>query len=103
MRAALYLSVTALLAFLLALMMIVDGAKKAARDHARQARAQLVAQLQLTDLALWTEARYARHPSQADWFSPFQDGPATLDRFPVGMWTAPRHPPGASRDGGPAN
>jgi len=47
-------------------------------------RGALVAQLQLTDLALFTEARYTRHPSQADWHSAFQDHPLSLEHFPTG-------------------
>jgi len=45
--------------------------------------------LQLTDLALWTEARYTRHPSQADQFTPFQDFPSALEHFPAGSIVAP--------------
>lgn len=48
-----------------------------------------VATLQLTDLALWTEARYTRHPSQADHFTPFQDLPSALEHFPAGSILAP--------------
>lgn len=48
------------------------------------ARAALVAALDLTDLALFTEARYTRHPSQADLHSAFQDHPMALDHFPSG-------------------
>lgn len=53
------------------------------------ANRQLVKQLQLTDLAFWSEARYARHPSQADWFSPHQDFPSSLEHFPAGSLIAP--------------
>jgi len=49
----------------------------------------LVVRLQLTDFALWTEARYTRHPSQADFFSAFQDSPAALDHFPSGSLVYP--------------
>ena len=45
---------------------------------------ELVRRLELTDLAIWTEARYTRHPSQADFFAPFQDGPSSLEHFPAG-------------------
>jgi hypothetical protein len=44
----------------------------------------IVQRLELTDLSIWTEARYTRHPSQADFFSPFQDGPSSFDLFPAG-------------------
>ncbi|MFZ5997850.1 MAG: hypothetical protein ACOYW7_10230 [Nitrospirota bacterium] len=50
---------------------------------------ELVASLRLTDLSLWTEARYTRHPSQADWFTPFQDFPASFEHFPAGSLIAP--------------
>jgi len=51
--------------------------------------ASLVKRLRLTDFALWSEARYARHPSQADWFAPHQDFPGSLEHFPSGSLIAP--------------
>ena len=53
---------------------------------------ELVHELQLTDLSLWTEARYTRHPSQADLFSPFQDFPAAMEHFPAGSVIGPVRP-----------
>lgn len=53
------------------------------------AKRQLVKRLMLTDLALWTEARYTRHPSQADFFTPFQDFPGAVEHFPAGSILAP--------------
>ena len=54
-------------------------------------RSDLVAALDLTDLALFTEARYTRHASQADLHSAFQDHPFALDHFPTGsLVPAPR-------------
>ena len=53
------------------------------------ARREMVRQLQLTDLAIWTEARYSRHPSQADLFTPFQEFPGALEHFPAGSLLAP--------------
>ncbi|MEW6647575.1 MAG: hypothetical protein AB1450_10275 [Pseudomonadota bacterium] len=50
---------------------------------------QLVAGLGLTDLALFTEARYTRHLSQADRHTPFQDHPLALDHFPSGSLVPP--------------
>jgi len=56
---------------------------------------QLVSRLGLTDFAIWTEARYTRHPSQADFFSAFQDLPSSFDHFPAGAIIAPvRSTPG---------
>jgi hypothetical protein len=52
----------------------------------------LTAQLGLTDLALFNEARYTRHPALADLHTAFQDGPSSLDHFPSGsLLTPPRH------------
>lgn len=50
---------------------------------------QVVRLLKLTDLSIWTEARYTRHPSQTDFFSPFQDFPSSLEHFPAGSIMAP--------------
>lgn len=51
--------------------------------------ADLVARLGLSDLALFTEARYTRHPSLADLATPFQDSPASFEHFPSGSFVSP--------------
>ncbi|NOY52366.1 MAG: hypothetical protein GXP58_01965 [Deltaproteobacteria bacterium] len=56
------------------------------------AKRELVKTLELTDLAIWTEARYTRHPSQADCFTPFQDSPSAFEHFPAGSILAPGRP-----------
>jgi len=61
-----------------------------------EAQRELVRYLSLTDFAIWTEARYTRHPSQADFFSPFQDFPSSIEHFPAGSVIAPVY---ASRSG----
>jgi hypothetical protein len=63
------------------------------------AKLELVRTLGLTDLSLWTEARYTRHPSQADFFTAFQDHPGALEHFPAGSILAP---PQAGRAASPA-
>lgn len=50
----------------------------------RAGNQQLAQAFQLTDLALWTGARYTRHLSQADLFSAFQDGVGALEHYPEG-------------------
>jgi hypothetical protein len=57
-----------------------------------QEKKALVASLGLTDLCLFTEARYTRHPSQADLHAPFQDSPLTLEHFPSGSLLRPPRP-----------
>ena len=75
-----------------------DAARLRAGAGADEAeRTRLVAQLRLTDLALFTEARYTRHPSQADLHSAFQDHPLALEHFPTGSLIAP--PTGLTRVG----
>ncbi len=64
------------------------GADTAGR---RDRAAALVAELALSDLALFTEARYTRNPALADLHTPFQDGPASLEHFPTAsLIVAPR-------------
>ncbi len=50
---------------------------------------QLVKVLELTDLSIWTGARYTRHLSQADVFSAFQDSMGALEHFPAGVLASP--------------
>jgi len=60
-------------------------------------RGEIVRVLGLTDLCLFTEARYTRHPSMADLNTPIQDHPMSLDHFPSGsIIVVPPHlkPPG---------
>jgi hypothetical protein len=52
-------------------------------------KANLVRDLELTDLCLFTEARYTRHLSQADLHTPFQDHPLSLEHFPTGSLLVP--------------
>lgn len=57
-------------------------------ERIRQSRS-LVTRLGLTDLCLFTEARYTRNPSQADIYSAFQDNPMGFDMFPSGSFVPP--------------
>jgi hypothetical protein len=52
-------------------------------------KAALVGQLGLTDLCLFTEASYTRHPSMADRHTPFKDSPFSLEHFPSGSLVSP--------------
>jgi len=64
-------------------------AERRARSAEVEAMAGLARRLGLTDLALFNEARYTRHLSQADRFAPFQDHPVALEHFPSGSVVAP--------------
>lgn len=61
-------------------------------EEVRARNAELVRTLQLTDFALFTEARYTRHLSMADVHSAFQDHPGALEHFPSGSLVAPPLP-----------
>jgi len=61
-------------------------------EKSQAKRRHLVQKLGLTDLCLFTEARYTRHLSQADLHSPFQDHPMAFEHFPSGsVVMPPRH------------
>ncbi len=67
-------------------------ALKHADRETRAFNKSLVERYAITDLCLFTEARYSRHPSQADFHTPFQNHPASLEHFPAGsMAGIPRH------------
>lgn len=75
---------------LAALATLADAARlRAAREGAVNTRAELVVHYGLTDLALFTEARYTRHRALADLHSPFQDHPFSLEHFPSGSLLPP--------------
>ena len=84
-----------------------SGPSTAAHRPRLDANRALVARLGLTDLALFTEARYTRHPSQADLHSALQDHPAAFDHFPTGSLLPPpaslsaRHAPLAGKTTSP--
>ena len=89
-KSTLYLSVLFFLGGVLGLLLVVHPLIGAARqDRAMADKLRLVQALQLTDLCLFTEARYTRHLSQADLFSAFQDHPMSFEHFPSGSLTLP--------------
>lgn len=57
---------------------------------------ELATRLGLTDPCLATEARYTRHPTQADLFAPRQDGPGVLDRMQSGALLRSAAPGGSA-------
>ncbi|OQX32060.1 MAG: hypothetical protein B0D96_10450 [Candidatus Sedimenticola endophacoides] len=69
---------------------IVDAVyQREERSDLLHQQSKLVADLGLTDLALFTEARYTRHLSLADLHSAFQDHPMALEHFPSGSLVPP--------------
>ena len=75
---------------LLLLAFLVHGAHRhAAEEPALREKRELVKRLGLSDLCLFTDARYSRHPSMADFNTPFQDHPLSLEHFPSGSILSP--------------
>jgi hypothetical protein len=71
------------LGLFLFLLTLADAAWRGLQPEATLSSGRaLVSGLALTDLALFTEARYTRHPTQADLHSACQDHPLALDHFP---------------------
>ena len=68
---------------------VVAAQSAAAHAPRLEATRDLVERLGLTDLALFTEARYTRHPTQADLHSALQDHPGGFDHFPSGSLLPP--------------
>lgn len=74
------------------ILILISGHALSRKDAGRsllEQKANLVRDLELTDLCLFTEARYTRHPSQADLQTPFQDHPLSLEHFPTGSILMP--------------
>ena len=69
-----------------------------AGDARISAMSQMVRELELTDLCLFTEASYARNPSQTDMTTPFQDHPFAIEHFPAGSLLPPALPMGSYAD-----
>ncbi len=88
-----FLALLALAWMLVAAALLHARVQAAARQDELAASAELVRTEGLTDLCLFTEARYTRHPSQADAFAPFQDHPGALEHFPSGSLVPPPAPP----------
>lgn len=74
---------------LLALLIVLPHLGAGQNGREREERSALVKALGLTDLCLFTEARYTRHLSQADLHSAFQDHPLAMEHFPSGSLVRP--------------
>jgi hypothetical protein len=88
-RSTLYIIITLAL---LAVSVFLAGysAVKIKQSHGAAFRTgRLVSELDLTDLALFTEASYTRHLSQTDFTTPLQDSPLSFEHFPSGSLVGP--------------
>ena len=85
-----YLTVFLLSALFLLYLLCIHPAVDAVRNVRNiEVKRELAGKLYLTDLCLFTEARYTRHLSQSDLFSAFQDHPMSFEHFPSGSLIPP--------------
>lgn len=83
-RSTIFLAYSAVsLAVMAGLLMHASSARTEAAARL-ELSAGMVRQHRLTDLSLFTEARYTRHPSVADLNTAFQDSPFSFEHFPSG-------------------
>ena len=91
-RSNVFFIFTSTLLLLLGLMFIHASLKIRADRPSLLEKAEMVRRLGLSDLCLFTDARYTRHPSVADLNTPFQDYPMSFEHFPSGsLLTVPPH------------
>jgi hypothetical protein len=73
-------------------MLIHAGWIRSDRKAELERKREFVEQVGVTDLCIFTDARYARHPSMADLHTPFQDYPLSFEHFPSGsILSVPPH------------
>lgn len=84
-----FFSFIALGLIVIALLYIQSRFELSWHNATRKEIAGIVKILKLTDMVLSTDARYTRHPSQADLFSAFQDYPCSIEHFPTGSVIPP--------------
>lgn len=76
--------------FLVATLLLLQaGERSAAARSTLQRTTALVANLELSDLCLFTEASYTRHLSLTDLRTPFQEYPLASEHFPSGSLVSP--------------
>jgi hypothetical protein len=91
-RSAVYLLACAA-ATLLMLVLFLDAAdREAGAARFLDPCVRAVREYRLTDLCLFTEARYTRNPSMADFHAAGQDHPFALEHFPSGSVVPPPVP-----------
>ena len=88
-KSSLFFLITLFQLTLLGLVFLYASFDKKTEDELLREKLSLVRRHGLTDLCLFTEARYTRHPTQADFHAPFQDSPLSLEHFPSGSLMIP--------------
>lgn len=90
MRKAKKFSLFILLQGIVLLFLLAHSFYQIRDDRSRlQEKKQMVRDLGISDLCLFTEANYTRHLTQTDRHTPFQNSPLTLEHFPSGSILPP--------------
>jgi hypothetical protein len=99
-KADVYIVFTAVMSLAFLSLVFVHPLLQSGHDLRIGQTRDLVGYLGLTDLCLFTEARYTRHITQADMHSAFQDHPFAFEHFPSGsILPPPSHLTGTDRKG----
>lgn len=88
-KSSVFLAGTACLILLLAALAVHSVYARTAATSELSRNAELVQDLQLTDLCLFTEASYTRNLATTDLNTPFQDAPFSFEHFPSGALAGP--------------
>jgi hypothetical protein len=88
-KSTVFLGFLALGSLIFALLLIHALYSDRKHAHSVQENERIVKRYGLTDLCLFTEARYTRNPAMADIATPFQDHPISLEHFPSGSIISP--------------
>jgi hypothetical protein len=90
-KSTVFILFTSCCSVLFSILMLYAGLSRGEAERTLKPCIEIAGALQLTDLCLFTEARYTRHPAMADFHAAFQDHPLALEHFPSGsMVTPPR-------------
>ena len=88
-KAHLYLLFVAACLVVISGLYVFSGIRLAEFEGTGRELREITSILGLTDMSFSTDARYTRHPSQADLFSAFQDYPGSIEHFPSGSVVPP--------------
>ena len=88
-KSTVFILFTSCCSVLFSILMLHAGFNRGEAERTLKPCIEIARSLQLTDLCLFTEARYTRHPAMADLHAAFQDHPLALEHFPSGSLVTP--------------
>jgi hypothetical protein len=88
-KSTVFVSAIALMAVLLCFAFVHAHARQRSDMPRLLTNADMVRYFELTDLCLFTDAQYTRHPAVANRHTPFQDYPLSFEHFPSGALSGP--------------